>query len=119
MATLNASTFSSQGSAVEHYLTLIDEAAAKARHIDPSLAEIYRDKLAQAKAGGGPLLDAEAATLGADVDIVRQAVLRNHQRRQTFVNRIELARVKAKSEVRGATTAADMHRIHQQFQGAL
>lgn len=119
MATLNASTFSSQGSAVEHYLTLIDEAAAKARHIDPTLAEIYRDKLAQAKAGGGPLLDAEAATLGADVGVVRQAVLRNHQHRQQHINRVELARVKAKADVRAASTPAKMHAIYHDFKEAL
>lgn len=119
MTTLNAHTFASRADAETHYLALIDSEAAVARYIDPTLAEVYREKLAEANAGGGPLLAAEASALGVDHDTVRNAVLCSHHRRQRSVNRIELARITAKAAVRNATTAAAMHRIYHDFKGAL
>ncbi|WJZ48858.1 hypothetical protein [Halomonas phage vB_HmeY_H4907] len=119
MATLSASTFTDRDDAEAHYLALIDRTAAKARHIDPALAEVYREKLAEAKAGGGPRLTAEANALGADPETVHNAVLRNHHRWQQHVNRIELARITAKAAVRNVDNAAAMHRIYHQFEGSL
>ena len=119
MTTLNAHTFASRDDAEAHYLALIDSAAAEARYIDPAQAEVYREKLAEAKAGGGPRLTAEAKALGIDADTVRNAVLRNHQDWQQHVNRIELARITAKAAVRNAANAADMHRIYHEFKEAL
>lgn len=119
MTTLNAHTFASRDDAEAHYLALIDSAAAKARHIDPAQAEVYREKLTEAKAGGGPLLKAEAKALGTDADTVRNAVLRNHHRWQQHINRIELARITAKAAVRNAANAAAMHRIYHELKGAL
>ena len=119
MTTLNAHTFASRDDAEAHYLALIDNAAAAARHIDPALAEVYREKLVEAKAGGGPRLTAEAKALGADTETVRNAVLRNHHRRQQHINRIELARITAKAAVRNAANAAAMHRIYREYQEAL
>lgn len=119
MTTLNAHTFASRADAEAHYLALIDSAAAAARHIDPAQAEVYREKLAEAKAGGGPRLTAEANALGADSETVRNAVLRNHHYRQQRVNHVELARITAKASVRNAATAAAMHRIYHDFKGAL
>ncbi len=119
MATLSASTFTDRDDAEAHYLALIDRTAAKARHIDPAQAEVYREKLAEAKAGGGPRLTAEATALRADPETVRNAVLRNHHRRQQQVNHVELARITAKAAVRNAANAAAMHRIYHEFKGAL
>jgi hypothetical protein len=119
LATLSASTFTDRDDAEAHYLALIDRTAAKARHIDPALAEVYREKLAEAKAGGGPRLTAEANALGADPETVHNAVLRNHHRWQQHVNRIELARITAKAAVRNVDNAAAMHRIYHQFEGSL
>ena len=119
MATLNASTFPRRVDAEQHYLTLIDALAAQARYIDPAQAEVYREKLAQAQAGGGPLLEAESAALGANAETVRKAVLRNHDQRQQHVNAVELARIKAKADVRNAATTADMHRIYHELEDAL
>ena len=119
MTTLNAHTFASRDDAESHYLGLIDGAAAKARRIDPAQAELYREKVAQANAGGGPLLDAEAAALGVELDAVRRAVLSKHQRWQQHAQQIELARLQAKAAVRNAATAAAMHRIYYEFKGAL
>lgn len=119
MTTLNAHTFASRDDAEAHYLALIDSTAAKARHIDPALAEVYREKLSEAKAGGGPRLTAEANALGADPETVHNAVLRNHHRWQQHVNRIELARITAKAAVRNVDNAAAMHRIYHQFEGSL
>lgn len=119
MTTLNAHTFASRADAEAHYLALIDSAAAAARHIDPAQAEVYREKLVEAKAGGGPRLTAEAKALGTDTETVRNAVLRNHHQRQQHVNRVELARITAKAAVRNAANAAAMHRIYHEFKGAL
>ena len=119
MTTLNAHTFASRDDAEAHYLALIDSAAAEARYIDPAQAEVYREKLAEAKAGGGPRLTAEAAALGADPETVRNAVLRNHHRWQQHTNHVELARITAKASVRNAATAAAMHRIYSDYQEAL
>lgn len=119
MATLNAHTFATRDDAELHHLALIDAAAAKARRIDPAQAELYREKVAEANAGGGPLLDAEAAALGTDPDTVRQAVLSNHERWQCRTQQIELARLQAKAAVRAADTAATMHRIYHDYQEAL
>ncbi|MEH6641386.1 hypothetical protein [Vreelandella glaciei] len=119
MATLNAATYAHREDAEAHYLALIDTAAARARYIDPAQAELYREKFAQAASGGGALLDVEAETLGVDPDAVRQAVLRNHHLRQRLTHRIELARIKAKSDVRKAASAAEMHRIYHQLESSL
>ena len=119
MATLNANTFKTLPDAEANYLAAIDNAAADARRLDPAQAEVYREKLAQAKAGGGPLLDAEAKALGTDAGAVRNAVLRNHNARQQSVNAVEMKRIKAKADVRSATNAAAMHRILNEFKEAL
>lgn len=119
MTTLNAHTFVSRDDAEAHYLALIDSAAADARHIDPAQAEVYREKLVEAKEGGGPRLAAEAAALGADPETVRNAVLRNHHRWQQHVNHVELARITAKASVRNAANAAAMQRIYSEYQEAL
>ena len=119
MATLNASTFTSRADAERHYLSLIDEAAAKGRAIDTAQAEVYREKFEEARAGGGPLLSAEAEATGISEKKLCQAVLKQHESRRQFVNSIELMRVTAKAEVRGASTAADMHRIYHHFQEPL
>ncbi len=119
MATLKASTFTDRDDAEAHYLALIDRTAAKARHIDPALAEVYREKLAEAKAGGGPRLTAEAAALGIDAEAVLNGVLKNHEQRQQHIHRIELARITAKAAVRNVDNAAAMHRIYHQFEGSL
>ena len=119
MATLNASTFTSRVDAEHHYLTLIDEAAAKRRAIDTSQAEVYREKLTEALAGGGPRLTAEAAALDIDAETVLNGVLKNHEQRQQHIHRIELARITAKAAVRNAANAAAMHRIYREYQEAL
>lgn len=119
MATLNASTFTSRADAERHYLSLIDEAAAKGRAIDTAQAEVYREKFEEARAGGGALLIAEAEVTGTSVKKLCQAVLKQHESQRQLVNSIELMRVKAKAEVRGAANAAAMHRIYHEFKEAL
>lgn len=119
MITLNAGTFARREDAEFHYLAVIDKAAAEARRIDPAQAEMYRQKLAQAQAGGGVLINAEAAALGVDAEAVRQAVLTNHQRWQQRITRIEIARIKAKASIRNANTPADMQAVYQAFKESL
>lgn len=119
MATLKACSFSTRGDAEAHYLALIDSVSAKMRKIDPAQAEVYREKIAQAHAGGGPLLSAEAAALGTTAESVRHAVLAEHERRQHWISAVEVERVKTKAEVRNATTPADMHALFEAFKQRL
>ncbi|MCC4288532.1 hypothetical protein [Vreelandella aquamarina] len=119
MANLKASTFASRELAEKYHLSLIDLAAAEARHTDVSQELIYQQKVAEATAGGGELLIAEAAALGIDAETVLNGVLKNHQQRQQHIHRIELDRITAKAAVRNAATAAAMHRIYHEFKEAL
>lgn len=119
MATLNAHTFSSPYAARDHYLVLVDAAASKARHIDPVQITLYQRKLEEAHQNGGPLLYAEAEVTGADISAVLAGVLREAKRWDQHINTIEIQRIAAKAAVRQASTAADMHRIYQNFQEAL
>lgn len=115
MATLNAGTFSRLSDAEAHYLLAIDVAAAKARYADPTQLDLYRIKLAEAQAGGGQLLDAEASATGATKESVRDSVLRQHELRRRRINAIEVERIKAKQAIRESSTSAEMHAAKKSF----
>lgn len=119
MANLRASTYASRELAEQHHLSLIDLAAAEARHTDVSQELIYQQKVAEATAGGGELLEAEAALLGKPVGELIDSVIKQHAERKRRISEIELKRIKAKADVRSATNAAAMHRIFNEFKGAL
>lgn len=119
MANLKASTFASRELAEQYHLSLIDLAAAEARHTDVSQELIYLQKVEEAIEGGGELLEAEAALLGKPVGELIDSVIKQHAERKKRISEIELKRIKAKADVRSATKAADMHRIFNEFKGAL
>ncbi|MGQ7253988.1 hypothetical protein [Vreelandella titanicae] len=119
MATLNAHTFARRTDAEAYYLMQIDTAAGHARNIDALQQAVYLRKAEEARRGKGPLIESEAKALGVDVADVAAQVLAKHDKWQQRVDAIEVQRIKAKADIRAAATAADMHRIFNQFQGAL
>lgn len=119
MKTLNAHTFANRGDAETHYLMQIDTAAGHARNIGALQQALYQRKADQARLGRGSLIEREAEALGKEVTEVAASVLAKHDEQQSRDDAIEIQRIKAKADIRAAATAADMHRIHQQFQGAL
>ncbi len=114
MANLKASTYASRELAEKYHLSLIDLAAAEARHTDVSQELIYQQKVAEATAGGGELLIAEAKALNMSIDRLIESVIRQHTERKRRISDIELARITAKAAVRNAATAAAMHRIYRE-----
>lgn len=119
MARLDARTHASLRDARAHYLTLIDNAAAHQRYLDPAQCDVYRQKVAEARQGGGHRLEEEAGMLGIPLDVLTSAVLHQHERRQTMVQTVEMARIKAKRDIRDAPTPAAMDAIVNAFKQQL
>ena len=119
MANLKASTYANRELAEQHHLTLVDRAIAVARYTDASQELIYRQKVEEAVAGGGELLEAEAALLDKPINELIDSVLIQHNERQKRISQMELLRIKAKKEIREAQTAAEMHRIADRLQRQL
>lgn len=112
---LNAHTFKSRDDAEAHYLGLCDFWASEKRRIDPAQEAIYQRKSQEAEAGGGPLLDAEAEALRIGTSELCERVKASALETETAWRGIEIKRVKAKSDIRAAQTAAQMHAIYQQL----
>jgi hypothetical protein len=119
LANLKASTYANRELAEQHHLTLVDHAIAVARHTNASQELIYRQKVEEAVAGGGELLEAEAALLDKPINELIDSVLIQHNERQQRISQMELLRIKAKKEIREAQTAAEMHRIADRLQRQL
>ncbi|UQI38799.1 hypothetical protein [Vreelandella venusta] len=115
MATLNANTFKSRNDAEAHYLGLIDVWATEKRSTDPAQETIYWRKALEANAGGGPLLNAEAEALRINTSELCERVKASALETETAWYAIEIKRVTAKSDIRAAQTAAQMHAIYQQL----
>lgn len=109
MAKVKVPHFSCGSPVVDHYLQQIDTAAEALRHVTPAQEAIYQRKLAEARAGGGELLAAEAQALGVEVLVVIERVLAARDRWERHAHRIEVTRVKAKAAVRAAGTPSEMH----------
>ncbi|MBT2772914.1 hypothetical protein J7J47_11840 [Halomonas sp. ISL-60] len=119
MATLNASTFKSRADAEARYLSLIDAAAAEVRSIDPAQEVVYQRKLTEAIQGHGSLIEAEAVAIGADVAEVAAAVVSKRDAWENYIHIVEVKRIKAKSDVRSASTPAAMHQVVKAFRQEL
>ncbi|RUR38569.1 hypothetical protein [Vreelandella populi] len=113
MATLDARTYKKRSDAEAHYLGLCDSWASEKRRIDPAQEAIYQRKAQEAAAGGGPLLNAEAEALCIDKAALCDQVKAAEAATQQVWQDIEIKRVKAKADIRKATTAAQMHAIHK------
>ncbi|MBT2771303.1 hypothetical protein J7J47_03545 [Halomonas sp. ISL-60] len=119
MARLNAHTYQNRDDAEKRYLQKIDDAAADARKIDATQADLYRQKLIEAKGGGGALLQAEADVLDIDIATLCENVIQRHSERCAHTHEIEIERIKAKADIRVAQNASLMHAIYENFKAAI
>ncbi len=126
MAKLNVKTFSDLEQAKTRYENEIDaEAEAiRRRYITaaPGQTMSYEAKHREAQrypnGSKFPFLEAEAEALGLSLEAVAESILTARTQWETIGSGIEAARLKAKQQVRGAGTAAEMHAIAgQAFQG--
>lgn len=115
MAKLTVKTFSDNAEARAHYLATVDAEAERRRsqHITPGpgQAMTYEEKHRQALDGGGPMITAEAEALGLTEQEVIDSVLAARARWEQAGSWIEARRLKAKRDIRAATTPAEMHAI--------
>lgn len=119
MARLNAHTYQDRADAEQRYILKIDDAAAHARKIDATQADLYRQKLIEASAGGGALLQAEADVLAIDIATLCANVIQRHNERCAHTHDIEIKRIKAKADVRAAANASAMHAIFENFKAVI
>ena len=119
MAKLTINEFSNDEEKHAYYLKVIDQAAeeARLRSITPGAGQAmtYEAKYQEALVGSGVLLSAEAEVLGLSVQEVVASVLQARQRWQVVNAQIEAKRLKAKKEIREASTAAQMHAVEKTF----
>lgn len=115
MATLNAKTYASNDDAINYYTSLIDEKAEQTRlkflTAGAGQSMTYDQKYAEALAGGGTMIDSEALALDMSVSDVIDSVL---AARAAWIEKgaeIESERLKAKKQIRQASTAHEMHLI--------
>lgn len=119
MAKMQAHTYKNIEQSITVHLKMIDDAACDARKIDASQFEIYQRKLVEANAGGGSMLQAESELLNVELSELCESVLAEHDARDEYINKVELARIKAKSDVRKAMSASAMHAIVENFKVGL
>lgn len=123
MAKLSVKRFEDLAEAQAHYLRQVDSAAeqVRLRHITPGAGQAmtYEQKYREALAGDGPLIQAEAEALDKTVAEVASEVLAAHAAWQVAGAHIEALRLKAKQDVRGANTAAEMHAIANELSQSL
>lgn len=115
MAKLTVSRFEDLDETRAHYLATVDTEAERLRmqHVTPGngQAMTYEAKHREALAGGGPMIAAEAEALGATEQEVIDSALAARERWELAGAKIEAARIKAKRDIRAATTPAEMHAI--------
>lgn len=115
MAKLSVNRFSNNKERQQYYFNEVDQLAeqVRARHTTPGSGQAmtYEVKHQEALAGGGPMLQAEADALGVTLQEVVDSVLAARQAWLVAGGQIEAARLKAKKNIRTATTASEMHQI--------
>lgn len=123
MAKLSVRRFADLGTAQAHYLAQVDAAAEAARGriitAAPGQAMTYEAKHREAERYPDdpphPWLEAEAAGLGTTPAEVAESVLLARQQWEALGVAIEVARLNAKTEIRAAATAAEMHAVLRAF----
>lgn len=112
---LTASSFQTRESAEAHYLGLCDLWASEMRRVDPVQTAIHQRKALEASAGGGPWIEAEAEALCVDKAELCERVKAAEAETEREWQVIEIKRVKAKADIRAASTVSQMHAIYQQL----
>ena len=123
MAKLSINRFQGTAERQRHYLGEVDQIAESIRqqHLTPGSGQAmtYEAKHQEALAGGGLMLQAEADALGMTLQDVVDSVLAARQAWLAVGGQIEAARLKAKKDIRAATTAAEMHQITESLRQEL
>lgn len=123
MAKLSVSRFSNNEDCQRYYLDEVDALAeeARGRFTTSGSGQVmtYEAKHQEALAGGGPMLQAEADALGVTLQEVVDSVLAARQAWLVAGGQIEAARLKAKKDVRAATTANEMHQVVKALRASL
>ena len=116
MAKLSVRRHADRAAAEAHYLDAVDRAAPG---VPPLIAARREAKWAEAQAGGGPILRAEADALGTSLQSVIDSVIAARREWCESEAAREAARIQAKTRIRNAETPADMHRAYSDYQAAL
>ena len=123
MATLDASTYKDLSHARQSYIIQIDGHAEEGREKlstnGVNQSRVYEAKLREAQDGGGPLLEAEAESLGVSQEEVRQSVLEAYYDWKVACGAIEGLRLKAKADVRSSKSPSEMYSLMKKFKEAL
>ena len=119
MNKLTASRFSDLEEACAHYLDMVDSLVTERRYVAPDKAEARRLKLADAVAGSGAWVEAEAAALGVPVAEVCQMVLDKKAMKDSESAKLEAARIQCRNEVRSCSTIKGMYAAVEQLRRQL
>ena len=116
MAKLSVRRHADRAAAEAHYLDAVDAAAPSTPTVIASRREA---KWAEAQAGGGPILAAEAEALGTSLQSVIDSVTAARREWCESESAREAARIQAKARIRNADTPAEMHRAYTDYTAAL
>ncbi|MDT8894169.1 hypothetical protein RSO41_05835 [Halomonas sp. I1] len=116
MAKLSVRRHADLDAAKAHYLAEVDQVTPSA---SPQIAAMREAKWAEAQAGDGPILQAEAEALGCTLQSVIDSVTAARREWCESEAAREAARIRAKARIRNADTPAEMHRAYTDYQAAL
>ena len=116
MARLSIQQHANVEAARSHYLAEVDGAVPGPL---PSVVAMREAKWQEAKAGGGPLLRAEANALGVSLQAAIDSVTAARRRWCDAEAAREAERIRAKHRIRQAETPAEMHHAFNDYQAAL
>lgn len=115
---MNKGKVTRKGSLVDRqneYIKVLNDKAEEARQTITTKGSgqvmTYEAKYLEAIKGDGPFLRAEAKALGTTVQAVAQSVLRAREKWEKEGAVIEAVRLKAKKEIKAATSTLEMSRI--------
>lgn len=115
MSKLAVTTFADLEGATSRHLEEADQVAERAlrRLSSPMKRGLHAVKAEESlrTEGPRPLLDAEAAALGEPIDIITARVTDQRKKYDAKCAKIESARIKARVDIRAATSAAEQKRI--------
>ncbi|MDF3917531.1 hypothetical protein P3W43_01535 [Salinicola salarius] len=116
---MRVSQFADLDEARAYYLALADHAAQAAFEKSGYLATVHDIKHREALAGGGPLLEREAAQSGEKSADLAARVLERRQEMETALAAIEVSRIDTRRRIRDAADIATMYAALAEHKAAL
>lgn len=116
---MRVAQFADLDDAREHYLRLADEAAQAAFEKSGYLAMVHDIKHREALAGGGLLLEREAAQSGANVNELSATVIERRREMENALAAIEVSRIDTRRRIRGADDIATMYAALAEHKAAI